>query len=179
MRLLKIIMKKIFILLFLLTTPVSALEEIQTYSLDPALVIRGKDGEPQPLEIQACSIEVRIRGCVAETRTTLEFYNPSYVDRREGRFLFPLPEGATVDGYALDIDNELLDGVAVEKKRAKTVFDTIPACSNGPATMCSSAASFRSNPTRAARSAFNTSNRSPAQRSGFRSVIPNRSESFR
>ena len=100
-------------------------ELFQAYSLNPSLVIRGEDGEPYPLEIKECSIEVRLYGCVAETQITLEFYNPSENDEKEGRFLFPLPEGATVDGYALDIDGELVDGVAVEKQQAKTVFETI------------------------------------------------------
>jgi len=101
------------------------LEAIQTFSLDPSLVVRGKNGEPYPLTIEECSMEVRLNHCIAETQITLRFYNPSEFDEKEGRFLFPLPDGATVDGYALDIDGELIDGVAVEKQRAKTVFETI------------------------------------------------------
>jgi hypothetical protein len=43
----------------------------------------------------------------------------------EGELYFPLPQGATVSGYALDIKGKMIDGVAVEKNRGREVFEKI------------------------------------------------------
>jgi hypothetical protein len=43
----------------------------------------------------------------------------------EGELYFPLPQGATVSGYALDIKGKMIDGVAIEKSRGREVFKTI------------------------------------------------------
>ena len=65
--------------------------------------------------------EVRIFGSVAETTSTMTFSNP--LPRvMEGDLYFPLPEGATISGYALDIQGAMVDGLAVEKHEARRVF---------------------------------------------------------
>ena len=47
---------------------------------------------------------------------TMVFYNPN--DRQMERNLhFPLPEGSTVAGYGLDVNEVMVDGVAVEKQQ--------------------------------------------------------------
>ena len=43
----------------------------------------------------------------------------------EGDLYFPLPEGATVSGYALDINGVMVDGVAVEKHEARQVYEAV------------------------------------------------------
>ena len=43
----------------------------------------------------------------------------------EGRLTFPLPEGVSVSGYALDINGKLRNAVPVEKEKAKEVFESI------------------------------------------------------
>jgi len=43
----------------------------------------------------------------------------------EGDLYFPLPQGATVSGYALDIEGKMVDGVAVEKHKGREVFEKI------------------------------------------------------
>ena len=57
------------------------------------------------------------RGPVAQTTTILTLPEPAPAGpgRRAG---LPLPEGAVVSGYGLDVDGELVDGVPVEKQAA-------------------------------------------------------------
>ena len=43
----------------------------------------------------------------------------------EGDLYFPLPEGATISGYALDVGGTMVDGVTVEKHEARRVFEEV------------------------------------------------------
>ena len=86
------------------------------------LVKQGKNYEE--MRLTKLDVDVRIHGFLAETTSTMTFANPH--DRvLEGDMYFPLPEGATVNGYALDIDGQMVDGVAVEKARARAIFEKI------------------------------------------------------
>jgi tetratricopeptide (TPR) repeat protein len=89
----------------------------------PALFVR-MEGELEALRVSSVSIETRIIGPISETRMTLKFYNGSQ-RQLEGDLYFPLPEGATVSGYALDVAGVLIDGVAVEKAKGRQVFERI------------------------------------------------------
>ena len=51
--------------------------------------------------------------------------SPVVLVNMEGDLYFPLPEGATVSGYALDIEGRMIDGVAVEKHKGRQVFENI------------------------------------------------------
>ena len=87
----------------------------------PALMV--KTGEAsKPLLLKRVAVDARILGNVAETRLTLTFGNP--LDRDlAGDLYIPLPEGSTVSGYALDIAGVMVDGVVVEKDKARQVFE--------------------------------------------------------
>jgi hypothetical protein len=62
------------------------------------------------------------------------FFNTS--DRRlEGEFSFPLPEGALVNGYALDVHDVMAEGVIVERTRARQVYEAIVARDVDPGLM--------------------------------------------
>ncbi len=91
----------------------------------PAMLVRPKAGKPmEPIELSSVDTKVRIVGRVAETSTTMTFTNP-HNRVLEGEMYFPLPQGATVSGYALDIKGKMIDGVAVEKARGREVFEKI------------------------------------------------------
>ena len=92
-------------------------------TVPPALMIKVKD-RSEPLALTRVVTDVRIHGPAAETKTTMTFTNPH--DRvLEGDLYFPLPQGSTVSGYSLDIKGVMVDGVAVEKHRAREVFEKI------------------------------------------------------
>jgi Ca-activated chloride channel homolog len=87
----------------------------------PALMIQDND-RSKPLEMSEVDVDVRIVGQIAETRMTMTFYNPQSRNMA-GDLFFPLPEGATVSGYALDIQGKMVDGVVVGKDKARQVFE--------------------------------------------------------
>lgn len=89
----------------------------------PRLVVRD-DGQPKAIVLDELAVDVAIVGYIAETRLTMVFRNP-HNRVLEGELIFPLPEGATVSGYALDIDGHMVDGVVVEKAKAQRVFETV------------------------------------------------------
>ncbi len=82
------------------------------------------EGERKPLEVTSVHMDVRIHGALAETRMTVTFYNPGDLET-EGELNFPLPEGATVSGYALDIGGVMVDGAVVEKHKGREVYEKI------------------------------------------------------
>jgi len=91
----------------------------------PAMLVRPVANKPlEPIELSAVDTKVRIVGRVAETSTTMTFTNP-HNRVLEGEMYFPLPQGATVSGYALDIKGKMIDGVAIEKSRGREVFEKI------------------------------------------------------
>ncbi|MCW1924537.1 VIT domain-containing protein [Luteolibacter arcticus] len=76
------------------------------------------------LEIEKAEVDIRVVGGVARTEMELVFRNDT---KRmvEGEFTLPLPEGATVSSYALEVNGALREAVAVEKERASRAYETI------------------------------------------------------
>lgn len=95
-----------------------------TSSHVPSLVVAESDGTVRPLVLNRYELSVRILDFLVETTATYTFYNPKR-EQVEGVFEFPLPDGVTVDGYALDVDGDMIDGVALPRERATFVFETI------------------------------------------------------
>ncbi|MHC4915605.1 MAG: VIT domain-containing protein [Planctomycetota bacterium] len=89
----------------------------------PALVVKVGEKHEQ-LGVTALKVDARILGFLAETRMTMTFRNP-HGRQLEGDLYFPLPEGSTVSGYALDINGKMVDGVIVEKHKGRQVFEKI------------------------------------------------------
>lgn len=75
------------------------------------------------MQLREMDVRARIVGLHAEVITELTFYNPN---RRllEGELQFPLPDGAVVTGYALDVNGQMVDGVVVKKEKARVAFET-------------------------------------------------------
>lgn len=109
-------MKVLLILLLALSGPLLA--------AGPQLLVRGARGEDAPLHIEEIAIDVTIAGDMAETTILVGFRNKTS-RRLEGDFVMPLPEGATVSSYALDVNGHMRQGVAVEKERARFAYESI------------------------------------------------------
>ncbi|MEK7486897.1 MAG: VIT domain-containing protein [Planctomycetota bacterium] len=91
----------------------------------PTLFVRECEQEEakyRPIQIKSLSIEVTILDTVAETTMRLTFHNSSDSEL-EGEFILPLPEGSTISGFALDIQGQMVDGVVVEKHKARAAFE--------------------------------------------------------
>ena len=90
----------------------------------PTLLVRLEENtDMTPLPISECSIDINILGNFAQTKICLKFYN---VSERilEGQFVFPLLQGQSVSGYALEIDGKFREAVIVEKAKGRQIFES-------------------------------------------------------
>ncbi len=111
-------MKKLYFALILFCALATFAQE-----LAPSLMIK-ENGTSEPLRVSKVKVESVINGFVTETKMTMTFSNPK--NRiLEGELYFPLPQGSTVAGYALDINGKMIDGVIVEKAKGRQVFEKI------------------------------------------------------
>lgn len=74
------------------------------------------------VRLASVDIQVVVNGLYAETTQTLRLYNPNGREL-EGSLVFPLPDGATVSGCALDVEGQLVDGVVVPKQEARRILE--------------------------------------------------------
>ena len=72
--------------------------------------------------IASYAVEARVNGLFATVSTTLSFHNPNG-RVLEGELEFPLPEGASVCGYALDVNGHMRESVVVKKDEARIAFE--------------------------------------------------------
>jgi len=76
----------------------------------------------KPMTIDSYSVDAQVNGLFASVRTLIVFGNPNS-RVLEGELEFPLPDGASVCGYALDVDGHLREGVVVPKDEARIAFE--------------------------------------------------------
>ncbi len=76
----------------------------------------------KPTQIQSYKVDARVNGMFAEVSTEFTIYNPN---QRvfEGELEFPLPDGAVISGYAIDVNGIMVDGAVVEKDKARIAFE--------------------------------------------------------
>jgi Flp pilus assembly protein TadD len=77
-----------------------------------------------PKELQILSQEVRaiIRDGIAHTTVDQRFFNPASVDV-EGWYWFTIPEGASVERFALEVNGYLVEGEMVERQLAREAYE--------------------------------------------------------
>ena len=81
------------------------------------------DTRSDPMQVREMAIVASVRGLHATVDTTITFRNPN-PRLLEGDLSFPLPDGAAVCGYALDLDGALVEGVVVKKEKARVAFES-------------------------------------------------------
>jgi Flp pilus assembly protein TadD len=104
-------------------TRASVRRHIRPRPLPPPVLMVRRGRRSVPLTLTRVDVRATIIGHLAETQMTMTFYNPNNRSL-EGDLYFPLPEGSTVSGYALDVNGRMVDGVVVGKDRARQVFET-------------------------------------------------------
>lgn len=91
--------------------------------IEPPVVIvpRIEVAETAPT-IGSYKVDARVNGLFATVSTEFTIVN---ANQRvlEGELNFPLPEGAVVSGYAIDINGVMADASVVEKKKARIAFE--------------------------------------------------------
>lgn len=75
-----------------------------------------------PAPLLATKIDISVAGAIARTVVTQRFKNPAEV-YVEGKYLFPLPEGAAVDTLKMRVDDRLIEGEIKEREEAKEIYE--------------------------------------------------------
>lgn len=77
-----------------------------------------------PLEVVSHKIDVRIRGQVAFTSIEQEFYNPN-PRQLEGTFVFPIPKGAQISRFAMEIGGKPVEAELMAADKARQIYEDI------------------------------------------------------
>jgi Ca-activated chloride channel family protein len=85
-----------------------------------------------PLEVSSVQVEARVTDQVAVTTIQQEFYNPNPT-RLEGTFLFPLPKGAHLNKFTLEIDGKPAEAELLAADKARRIYEDIVRKAQDPA----------------------------------------------
>jgi len=77
-----------------------------------------------PLEVTSHHVEVKIDGQVAVTAIDQEFYNPND-QRLEGIYMFPVPKGAHIDKFSMEIGGKMVDAELLPADKARQIYEDI------------------------------------------------------
>src|SRR6185437_10456821 len=77
-----------------------------------------------PLEVRYHHVDVQIHDLVAVTSVDQEFYNPNG-QRLEGKYIFPLPTGAHIDKFQMDIDGAMQQAELLDSNKARQYYEEI------------------------------------------------------
>lgn len=81
-------------------------------------------GAETPIALRSVDIDTIVMGGLAQTTVEMVFFNPN-ARPLEGDLDFPLRDGQSVTGFALDFDDKLRPAVPVEKAKGRQVFEAI------------------------------------------------------
>jgi Ca-activated chloride channel family protein len=77
-----------------------------------------------PLEVVYHHVNVKIDGQIATTSVDQEFYNPNN-QRLEGTYLFPIPRGAQIDKFTMDIGGKMVEAELLPAAKARKIYEDI------------------------------------------------------
>ena len=77
-----------------------------------------------PLELKTQNVEVTIKDQVAVTKLRQVFYNPSD-QRMEGTFLFPVPKGARIDKFSMEVNGKMQKAELLDSAKARKIYEDI------------------------------------------------------
>ena len=98
---------------------------------DPPHVVTGHFSFA-PLEVSYHRVNVAVTDLVAVTTVDQEFYNPND-SRLEGTYIFPLPEGAHIDRFSMDIGGKMMEGELLSAEKARAYYEEIVRKAKDPA----------------------------------------------
>ncbi len=84
-----------------------------------------------PLAIRSHHVSVSVRERIAETSVTQTFLN-STSSTLEATYVFPVPEGATVSGFAMWVNGQRVEGEMLDSSTARSVYEQIVARMRDP-----------------------------------------------
>ena len=77
-----------------------------------------------PLEITYHHVNVKIDGQIATTSVDQEFYNPN-PQQLEGTYLFPVPKGAQINKFTMDINGKQVEAELLPADKARAIYEDI------------------------------------------------------
>jgi Ca-activated chloride channel family protein len=77
-----------------------------------------------PLEVTSHQVNVKIDGQVATTSIDQEFYNPND-QRLEGFYMFPVPKGAHIDKFSMEVGGKSVDAELLPADKARGIYEDI------------------------------------------------------
>src|SRR6266478_8410776 len=77
-----------------------------------------------PMEITYVKVNTRINDQIAVTSVDQEFYNPN-PSRLEGTFVFPIPKGAHIDKFTMEIDGKQVEAELLSADKARHIYEDI------------------------------------------------------
>ncbi|MHA7059918.1 VIT domain-containing protein [Aquimarina sp. M1] len=86
-----------------------------------APVIQLKDSTQ--LKLSVLKVDVKIVGNFATTTYDMKFYN-EHERTLEGELMFPLGQGQSVSGFAMDVNDKMREAVIVEKELARVAYES-------------------------------------------------------
>ncbi len=85
-----------------------------------------------PIEVNYHQVTARITDQVATTTIEQEFYNPNPA-RLEGTFLLPVPRGAQLNRFTMEIDGKKVDAELLPADKARRIYEDIVRSMRDPA----------------------------------------------
>ncbi|MEW6250295.1 MAG: VIT and VWA domain-containing protein [Planctomycetota bacterium] len=85
-----------------------------------------------PLEVKYHHVTTRITDQVAVTEIDQAFYNPN-PQQLEGTYLFPIPVGARIDKFAMDINGQPVEAELLDADKARRLYEDIVRKARDPA----------------------------------------------
>ena len=85
-----------------------------------------------PLEVSFTKADVKIKDQFATTKVEQEFYNPN-PRALEGTFLFPVPKGAQLDKFTMNIDGKPVEAELLAADKARGLYEDIVRRQRDPA----------------------------------------------
>ena len=85
-----------------------------------------------PLSVISHKVKVSVLGQLAVTEIEQEFYNDSD-DQLEGEYIFPVPDGADIEKFSMDVNGVQTKADVIDKDAASQVYESIvrPPVGNG------------------------------------------------
>ena len=77
-----------------------------------------------PLDVNYVKVSTRITDQLAVTSVDQEFYNPNPA-RLEGTFVFPIPKGAQINRFSMEIDGKPVEAELLAAEKAKRIYEDI------------------------------------------------------
>jgi Ca-activated chloride channel homolog len=85
-----------------------------------------------PLEVASERIDAKVKDQVATVSIEQEFYNPNS-QQLEGTFLFPIPKGAQLDKFKMEIGGKMMEPELLSAEKARKIYEEIVRAAKDPA----------------------------------------------